>query len=157
MRVVPERSPFAQLATVFGCFLLGPAAALLLSTVLIPQSGFVQAVAPIAFALIYFGGVLAWSGLGILLVVIRGLLRLARGKRPGWSSAESAERLVPPGYRSFVVLGGLVGALLGVTSGLVSEAPALAVGAAWLMAGLGYGFVLRAAAHHGYLPFPEPE
>jgi hypothetical protein len=64
---------------------------------------------------------------------------------------------VPPGYRIYVVLGVLLGLGVGLLAGLATDLVIVAALGAWGGLGLGYGAVLYAAAHHGYLPCPEPE
>ena len=86
MRRVRERSPWLQLAVVFGGFVIGPYVALQVGRQLTPESELVQSLSVFAFALVFVGGTLLWTALG-----------------------------------------------------------------------LGYGWLLWAAAHHGYLPFLAPE
>lgn len=42
-------------------------------------------------------------------------------------------------------------------AGAASDLSLIAAAAIWSSAGLVYGLLLSTAAHHGYLPFPEPE
>ena len=157
MRVVPERSPWLQLATVLGGFLVGPYAGLRLGVALAPGSDFVQTVSTFGMALVFVGGLLLWMGLGILTVVTSFLWRVVRGRRPGPERLAATDQLIPAGYRSFIGLGVAMGVLIGLIAAVASDltlVPALAV---WSLAGLGYGLLLSAAAHHGWLPFPEPE
>lgn len=157
MRVVPERSPWSQLVAVFGGLLLGPYAGLQLSRVLAPGSGLVETASIVAFALVFVGGTLLWAGIGVVTVVAGGLWRLLRGRRPGPESLTSADRIVPPGYRSYVVLGAGAGIAVGLLAGLATALTVPVAVGAWTAGGLAYGFLLWAAAHHGYLPFLEPE
>ena len=157
MRVVPDRSGVVQMVVVLGGFLVGPLLALAASAALAPESQVVQAVAPFAFAAVFAGGVVVWTGLGVVVVVVKGVWSLLRGRRPGPDGARSGDLLVPPGYRAFPVLGVLVGLGVGVLSTLVGATPIPVSLAAWVGLGLGYGGALWAAAHHGYLPFPELE
>jgi hypothetical protein len=157
MQVVPERSGVVQLLVVFGGFLVGPLAALRLSQALAPRSGIMQGIAPISFALIFFLGLVVWTGIGIVMVVLASLSRLVRTGRLGVEGVTATDRLVPPGPRSFAVFGGLIGAGLGLANGLLADLPLVTAVAVWTGAGLAYGYALRLAARHGYLPFAEPE
>lgn len=56
-----------------------------------------------------------------------------------------------------VFLGAFVGVGVGLLAGAVTELTIPAAAGAWTLLGTGYGLALWAAAHHGYLPFPEPE
>jgi hypothetical protein len=156
VRVVPARSAWLQLAAVFGGFLVGPYAALRLSAVLAPGSDLLQTVAVFAFVLDFVGGTLLWAGLGIATVVVRALPRLLRGRLPSWPAGK-AERAVPPGYGAYLVLGVGFGLLVGTVAGLATDLTMLPALAAWTLLGTGYGGALWLAAHHGYLPFLEPE
>ncbi|HSM03404.1 MAG TPA: hypothetical protein VK858_02230 [Longimicrobiales bacterium] len=155
--VVPRRSLWLQLGTWFGGLLLGPWVALRLGAALAPGSDLVQLGSVFGFAGIFAGGLLLWMGIGVLTVVIAGIRQLVRGRRPGVQGLGASEALVPRGYRSFFVLGVLLGAGTGFLAG-VFGAPSIATGLlAWGLAGTAYGALLWAAAHQGYLPFPEPE
>ena len=156
MRVVPVRSAWLQLAAVFGGFLLGPYGALRLSASLAPGSDLVQTLAVFGFALIFVGGTLIWMGLGIAAVLVRTLLGLLRGRLPAWPASES-QRAVPPGYGSYIVLGAAFGVLVGTVAGLATDLTVIAAVTMWTLTGTGYGVVLWLAAHHGCLPFLEPE
>lgn len=157
MRVVPERSPWLQIATVFGGFLIGPLAALRLSQALVPESDLLQTASTFGFALVFVGGTLLWTGIGLVTVVVGGLWNLLRGRVPGPKGLRSCDRIVPPGYRAFIVLGVAFGLVLGLLAGLATAFSVPAAVAIWTAAGLAYGVVLWMAAHHGYLPFLEPE
>jgi hypothetical protein len=157
MRVVPERSPWAQLATVLACFFVGPFAGLRLGLRLAPESDLAQTVGVFALASVFVGGMVVWMGLGVVVVVGSGLLNLIRGRRPGPATLRATERLVPPGYRSFVILGVSLGAASGLLAGLVTPLGVGAAVLAWSALGTAYGVLLWAAAHYGWLPFPEPE
>lgn len=157
MRVVPERAAWTQLATVFGGFLVGPYLGLKTALFLTPDSDLVQTVSVFAFALVFVGGVLLWMGIGVLTVVASALIKLVRGRMPGPTSLEAKNRIVPSGYRSFVVLGVLLGGVVGVLAGLATDLSVWMGGGVWSLVGFGYGYALRTAAHYGYLPFPEPE
>jgi hypothetical protein len=156
MRVVPERSPLAQIAVVFGGFFVGPWTGLRLAIALTPESDLVQTASVFGFALVFAGGMLLWAGFGIVTVVFGALVSLVRGRRPGLDSPRITDRTVLPGYRAFPVMGLVFGLLLGLLAALATELTLLTATAAWTFAGLGYGLALWAAAHHGYLPFPEP-
>jgi hypothetical protein len=100
---------------------------------------------------------LVWLGIGVVVVVGRGLWNLVRGRRPGPESVGPDDVLVPPGYRSFPVLGTLLGGLTGVLAALLSSLTLFQAVGIWGGAALAYGMALWYTAHHGYLPFPEPE
>jgi hypothetical protein len=157
MRVVPERSPWMQIVAVFGGFLLGPYMGLRLSVHLAPGSELVQTVSSFGFALVFVGGTLVWAGMGIVTVVAGALWNLLRGRRPGPEGLRSSDRTVPPGYRAYPAFGVALGLLVGIVAGAATDLSLLAAAAIWSTAGLAYGFLLSTAAHHGYLPFPEPE
>jgi hypothetical protein len=80
-----------------------------------------------------------------------GALELAQASAP---SSRVVQSLAP---LAFPVLGVTAGVVLGVLSAVLTDwtlAPALAL---WVGSGTMYGSTLWGAAHHGYLPFPEPE
>lgn len=156
MRTVPARPLAVQLLGVVGALVAGPLLASLLSPRLSPGSGVIAAVAPMLFGLVLFFGILLWVGLGLFTALLAGLGRLVRGARFAQSTG-AGERLVPPGYLAFVLLGGLAGLGLGVAGALLSPAALLPSIGGWLAAGLGYGALLWGAAHWGYLPFPEED
>lgn len=157
MRTVREPSPWLQVVTFFGGLLVGPYSALRVSRLLAPESGLVETLAIFGFAGVFVGGTLLWMGLGVATVVVKAVWSLLRGRRPGPGSMEAGDIVVAPGYRSFVVLGVVVGLGVGLVCGLVADAGMLAATGAWTGLGTAYGAGLSAAAHHGYLPFPEPE
>ena len=157
MRTVPERSPWMQIVTVFGGFLLGPYLGLRLSVHLTPGSELVQTASTFGFALVFVGGTLVWAGMGILTVVVGALWSLLRGRRPGPEGPRSSNRLVPPGYRAYPAFGVALGLLVGMVAGAATDLALLPAVPIWGAAGLVYGLLLSTAAHHGYLPFPEPE
>jgi hypothetical protein len=156
MRIVPPRSAWLQLTAVFGGFLVGPYGALRLSATLAPGSELVQTVAVFAFVLIFVGGTLIWTGLGIAAVLVRTVPGLLRGRLPAWPAGES-QRAVPPGYGAYIVLGAAFGLLVGAVSGLATDLTVTATITIWTLMGTGYGLALWLAARHGYLPFLEPE
>jgi len=155
MRVAPERSSLARLATVLVGFAAGPILGLLLAAFFAPGSDLVRTVGAFAFAAAFMVGVLAWAGLGILAAVLSGLPRLLRGRRPRPAPVGAEERLVPPGSRSFAWFGVLAGVATGVVAGAATALTVVQAVGIWGAAGLAYGGFLWAAAHHGYLPFPE--
>lgn len=156
MRTVPERSNAVRIVTILVAIFAGPAVANFVAPTLSPGSALVEFFAPFSFAFVLVAGIFFWIGLGIVTVLSGGLIQMARGQRSELR-VEEGDRLVPPGYVAFVVLGGLVGGVLGVAGGLLSDAGIVPSLAGWLALGLGYGGALWLAAHHGYLPFPEDE
>lgn len=157
MRVVKRRSPWIQAATVLGGFVLGPFCASRMSALLAPGSFVVDIAAFLGFAMIFMGGTFLWMGLGVATVVLRGLRQLAGGQRTRVVVSEDTESMVPPGYRSYWVLGAALGTAVGLLAGILSPLSIPVAVLAWGLSGLAYGALLWAAAHHGYLPFPEPE
>ena len=157
MRLVKERSPLLQVIVVFGGFLVGPWASLQTSLYLVPDSDLVQTVSVFAFAVVFVGGTLFWAGFGIATVVIAGVWRLVRGRLPGPPSREPGDRIVPPGYRIYLILGCGAGLAVGLLAGVATDLTIPAAMATWTIVGAVYGWLLWLAAHHGYLPFPEPE
>lgn len=157
MRIVPHRSPWAQMGTVLGGFLIGPYLALQLARALAPGSELIQTVSLFAFALVFAGGVVLWMGIGIVVVAASFFWKLLRGVSPRSGAPAPNDRIAPPGYRVFVLLGVLLGGAVGLLAGLVTDLSIVTAGAVWGAAGLGYGTLLWAAAHHGYLPFLDPE
>ena len=156
MRVVPERSPWLQLVAVFGGFFIGPYCALRASSVLSPGAEIVQTIAVFAFAFVFVAGMLLWMGLGVAKVVFRALGHLLPGRLPTPVREGPGERMVPPGYRVFLVLGMAAGAGIGVLTGVFTELAVSSAIALWTLLGTLYGGVLWFGAHHGHLPFPEP-
>ena len=156
-RVVPVRSPLLQLGTWFGGLLLGPWVALRLAVALAPEADLVQIASVMGFAGIFVGGLLIWMGIGVVTVVAAGIGRLMRGRRPGVDGLRDSEAVVPRGYRAFPLLGAVLGAGTGFLAGLLSPVTVIGGILMWGGTGLLYGLLLWTAAHHGYLPFPEPE
>ncbi|MFW6089767.1 MAG: hypothetical protein ACODAB_08435 [Gemmatimonadota bacterium] len=159
MRHVPERRASLQIGAVFGLFFLGPWAALQASTILAPGSEIVQTASALAFVLVFVVGTLGWAGIGALALIPGGLrARLRRGATEPADSASSGPRAtVPPGYGAYVVLGLAAGVTVGLLAGVVTESTILRAMFAWVLVGGAYGMLLWAAAHHGYLPFCDPE
>jgi len=58
---------------------------------------------------------------------------------------------------SVFAFGLVVGGGVGVLAGLVSDLSVWMGAGVWALVGLAYGYALQTAAHHGCLPFPEPE
>ena len=157
MRVVKRRSPWLQVATVVGGFFVGPFCASRLSAALAPDSLLVEIAGFFGFALVFMVATFLWMGLGMATVLFRGLRELAKGGERQRIAPEASEVLVPPGYRSYWVLGTVVGCSVGFLAGLMTPLGVSTAVVVWGLAGLLYGLALWAAAHHGYLPFPEPE
>ena len=160
MRHVPERPAALQIGVVFGLFFLGPWAALQASRFLAPESEIVHTASALAFVLVFVVGTLSWAGIGAI-ALIPGSLRnhLRRGTAASPVSAPSGPTglVIPPGYRAYVVLGFANGFMVGVLAGIVSDLTIPRATLAWVLVGASYGLVLWAAAHHGYLPFRDPE
>ncbi len=154
---MPVRSIWLQLGTWFGGLLLGPWAALRLGVALAPGADLVHVLSVAGFAGIFVGGLLLWMGIGVITVVAAGVRQLVRGRRPGVEGLQASETFVPRGYRAFPFLGAILGAGTGFLAGLLSAVTVVGGILAWGALGLLYGGLLWAAAHHGYLPFPEPE
>lgn len=157
VRVVPERAPLLQIATVFAGLLLGPLGGLRLAMLLTPDSDLVQSLSVFAFVGVFATGLLVWMGVGVVTVVLASLRHIVRGRRPGAESLTAGDRIVPPGYSAFVLLGPLIACPVGLLAGLVSELSVVTGVVAWALAGLAYGWSLWWVARAGYLPFPEPE
>lgn len=141
----------------FGAFLLGPLGGLRLGMALAPGSDLVQTLSVFAMAAVFVGGTLLWMGLGIAVVVAKGLWSLMRLRRPGPPGLTAAEEPVPPGYAAYPLLGVSIGGTVGLVAGVATPLPVITAIGAWLALGIVYGGALGAAAHHGWLPFPEPE
>ena len=155
MRTVPERSPWLVFACSALCLVSGPLLGSTLARSAAPASETAQFVSPVAFFLAFLGGVLIWFAFGVVGLVGGGLWRLLRRGLP--SRLDASSELVPPGYGAFVPMGVLLGAVAGVWAALTSDGGSLAwIGGLHLVVGALYGLALRALAHHGYLPFPEP-
>lgn len=157
MRTVPARPALTRIVTVFSAFALGPLASMIMASWLVPGSGFTETVASLALVLVFVGGTVIWMGFGVGAAVIRAAGRLGRGPRPRPATAADREDAVPQGYRVYTVLGGVLGTGVGLIAALTTDLGVLASLGAWGGLGLGYGALLTAAAHHGFLPFPEPE
>ena len=157
MRTVPERPAIVTFLVLFACFLGSPFLGFFLGQRFAPGSDVAQLASIFAFPLSFFGGLVLWLGLGVLAVVWKGLRSLFRGRAPRAARVGKSEVLVPPGYGSFVFLSLLFCGLAGLMVGLLSSTSVLEALAVYCAAGAFYGFALRLLAHHGYLPFPEPE
>jgi len=157
LRTVPDRPALLQLATVFGGFFVGPAAGLLLSATLAPGSGLVQTASVLGFVLVFVGGTLIWAGFGAAGLVVSAFRALAGRGGARRSAAERDQRVAPRGYGAYVLLGAVVGISLGVLCALTTDLSLGTAAASWTFTGLAYGLSLWAAAHHGYLPFLEPD
>jgi hypothetical protein len=155
MTPIPSRSPWIQVISVFASFAAGPGLGSFVAHRTAPGSEFAQFVSPVAFALVFVGGLVLWFGIGVVAVVGKALFRLARG-RSDWRTGQHAE--TPTGYGAFVALGVVFGLLAGVVVGFVPQATSfLGSCAVHVAAGGAYGGALYALARHGYLPFAEPE
>lgn len=160
MRHVPERRASLQIAAVFGLFVLGPWAALQASRILAPGSEIVHTASALAFVLVFVGGTLAWAGMGALALIPHGLrnhLRRWTAEPPASPPSGPPGMVVPPGYRAYLVLGFAAGVMVGVLAGIVTDLTIVRATVAWVLVGGSYGLLLWAAAHHGYLPFRDPE
>lgn len=160
MRHVPERPASLQIGAVFGLFLLGPWAGLQASRVLAPGSEIVDTVSALALVLVFVVGTLTWAGIGALALIPRGLrnhLRRGTAAPPASASSDPPGTVVPPGYRAYVVLGCANGFMVGVLAGIVTDLSILRSTVAWVLVGASYGLLLWGAAHHGYLPFRDPQ
>ena len=156
MRTAPQRNPWLVFAASASCLVGGPILGSLVATFGAPASAIAQWLSPLAFVLAFVLGELIWFGLGVVSVVAGGVARRLRGRLRSDAPDPNAE-LIPPGYRAFlpvsILLGGLAGLVAAVTQDAGSGWP---IAAAHVAAGFAYGASLRAAAHHGYVPFPEP-
>lgn len=160
MRIVPERPAALQIGAVFGLFVLGPWAALQASRILAPESEIVHTASALAFVLVFVVGTLSWAGIGALALVpgaLRNHLRRGTATPPASAPSGATGTVVPPGYRAYVVLGCANGFMVGVLAGIVTDLTIPRATLAWMLVGASYGLLLWAAAHHGYLPFRDPE
>lgn len=160
MRHVPERPASLQLGAVLGLFFLGPWAALQMGLILAPGSEIVHTASALAFVLVFVVGTLAWAGIGAMALIPRALrnhLRRGKAAPPASAPSESPGTVVPPGYRAYVVLGVAAGVMVGLLAGIVTVLTIPLAMLAWVLVGASYGLLLWAAAHHGYLPFRDPE
>lgn len=157
MRAVPDRPWWAQLLTALAAMIGGPLLGLQMASALAPGSEVTQILGVLGFAAVLVAGAVLWMGLGIVTVVAGGLWKLVRGRSLRPEGLAAGETMVPPGYKVFLVLGPLFGGFVGLSAGLLSDLTVISAVAIWTGAGFGYGAALWLAAHHGYLPFPEPE
>jgi hypothetical protein len=152
LRRVPVRSPLFQVVAVFGGFLLGPWAALQTGVHLAPESDLVHTASVFAFVLVFVGGTLFWGGRGMAQLIATGAWRRAHAPR----AEAPVGVVVPPGYGAYVWLGCVAGVAVGLLAAAATELTAMEGILAWTALGALYGWLLRTAAHHGYLPFREP-
>lgn len=157
MRTVPERPALLTFGVLIAAMMAGPFLGLQIGERVAPDSDFAQSVGMLAFPLTFFGGLFLWMGIGIVRVVWAALRNLARGGPPRAVRLERGQALVPPGYGAFVALSLLLPGGAGLLAGLASDAAVLTTVPTYAMAGGAYGAALWWLAHHGYLPFPEPE
>ena len=157
MRSVPERNPGLTLLVLIGVFFVGPFLGMGLADRLAPDSELSQLVSALAFIGVLLGGLLFWFGWGVAAVVVGGLWRLVRGKVPKAADFDRGAALVLPGYGAFVTLSLLLPGAAGLLVSGVGEASLLLVIGCYLGVGAAYGGALWWLAHHGYLPFPEPQ
>jgi len=157
MRTVPERPALLTFGVLIAAMVAGPLLGLQIGQRVAPDSEFAQSAGMLAFPLAFLGGLLLWMGIGIVRVVWAALRNLARGGRPAAVRLERGRALVPPGYGAFVALSLLLPGAAGLVAGLASEAAVLTTVPTYTVAGAAYGGALWWLAHHGYLPFPEPE
>lgn len=156
MRSVRRPHPLLQVACCFAGFAGGPALGIGVAHWVAPGSELAQIVSPLAFALAFAAGLLAWFGLGFVATVGGALVRMLRGRWRWRAGPPASELLVPPGYAVFLPLGIALGLAAGSLVGVATDASLLRACAAYAAAGAAYGASLRALAHRGYLPFPEP-
>ena len=71
MLLVPERSPVAILGSIVGAFCAGPLLGIVVAQWTSPGSQLAQLTSPLAFALIFAGGLALWFGVGFVSVVAR--------------------------------------------------------------------------------------
>lgn len=156
MRMVPHRSAWTHVGTILAAFAAAPALGFLLGARVAPDSLVISTIAPFAYFLIFFLGILIWVGFGVVALIftlLRAFVTRSGRKLPSLSEG----LLVPPGYRVFPVLGGLIGGGLGILAALLTPGSLVTAGGPFLLAGIAYGGALWLAAHHGYLPFPDDE
>lgn len=157
MRSVPARSVWLTVMVLMGSFIAGPLLGAALGERFAPDSVLAQFVSFFVFPIAFVAGVGFWLGLGVLAVVSGALFNLLRGRRPAIVELAASDTLVPPGYGAFVVFSVMASGSAGLLIGLLSEAALLSTVAAYTIWGAMYGVALWLLAHHGYLPFPEPE
>jgi len=156
MRSVPPRSVGLSLLAVTVVFIGGPALGATLGEWIAPESPLAQVIGFVAFALAFFLGITMWVGLGVFMVVIKGLWALLRGRLPSGAHIPTDHLLIPPGYGAFWLSCGLCSLVAGGAAWLLSDASFSTAVGGYLLAGAAYAFVCRTLAHHGYIPFPEP-
>ncbi len=156
MRRAPERPWYAQVLTLFAAFLGGPLASVRLAMRLVPASGFIQAASGFLFALAFVAASLTWTGFGFLSATIATIRRSVRAGRLVPLHEQPGEMLVPTGYGVYVPFCTTAGFIIGLLAGIVTELPLGVAVVVWSCLGAVYGILLRAAAHHGFLPFLVP-
>jgi hypothetical protein len=157
MRVVPERSTGATFFVLIGAFVSGPVLGLQLGAHLFADSEIARVLSVMVFPLSFFLGLAFWMGFGIFRVVLAALRNLLRGGPPAAARLETTQTLVPPGYGAFVVIPLVLTTLAGMIASVVSATSAWSAVPACAGFGGAYGLTLWWLAHHGYLPFPEPQ
>ena len=157
MRCAPERPMFVTIGVLILSFFVGPLLGLGLSQALAPGSQLAWMASTVAFAVAFLSGLLAWLGLGVSAVIFSGLGNFMRERIDASVKSGPADALVPPGYGAFVVLSVVSAGFAGVVVGIASDTSLLAVVGLYGFVGVGYGLALWLLAHHGYLPFPEPQ
>lgn len=146
-----------MLAASIACLVGGPLLGTLVARVAAPGSDTAQWLSPLALALAFVAGLLLWFGVGVVSVVGGAVWRLLTGRFRA-SAPDPSRELVPPGYGAFLPLSVGSGVLAGLVAAWTCDAsPGWIVAASHIAAGAAYGLSVRALAHHGYLPFPEPE
>lgn len=157
MRVVPERSTGATFFVLIGAFVSGPFLGLQLGAHLVADSELAQVLSVMVFPLSFFLGLVFWMGFGIFRVVLGAIRSLLRGGPLAAARLETDQTLVPPGYGAFVVIALVLTTLAGTIASVVSAASVLVAVPVYAAVGGSYGLALWWLAHHGYLPFPEPQ
>lgn len=148
-----ERSPLVQLVTVFASFAAGPLVGGGLAAWLAPGSILADVVGTFALPLAWIGGMVAWVGLAIVVLVLRLV---------GWLlGSRDRERVrapqIPPGHGTFVAIAGGLSVIAGIVTGIARDGSFFEALMVWTGVGLAYGMALRWLASNGYLPFPEGE
>jgi len=156
MRSVPTRPPGVLLLVVITSFVTGPVIGLLLGQSFASSSELAQVLSVFVFPLAFAAGLCFWFGLGVLRVIVGGVWNLLRG-RVGMNALDRDAVLVPPGYGAFLPLSVLGAGFAGLVTAVATATPWTLAIPIYAASGATYGYTLRQLAHHGYLPFPEPE